>query len=152
WMLSTTSRANQYKWFLNGSLIPGAGTSSFVAAQNYGIYRLAVSDASGCFSFSDTIRIPLGITGIEDKDPFEDVKIYPNPTPGMFTIEMNNNVFGELIIDIFSQNGSKILNIKFEKTTEHFQSQIDLSGQSSGMYIINLSLDKFRAVKKLLVE
>jgi len=152
WMLSTTSRANQYKWFLNGSLIPGAGTSSFVAAQNYGIYRLAVSDASGCFSFSDTLRIPLGVTGIDDADPFEDVKIYPNPTTGMFTIEMNNNIFGELIIDIFSQNGRKMLNIKLEKTTEHFQSQIDLSGQSKGMYLINLSLDKFKAVRKVLVE
>ena len=65
---------------------------------------------------------------------------------------MNNNVFGELIIDIFTQNGSKILNIKFEKTTECFSSQIDLSGQSSGLYILNLSLDKFRAVRKVLVE
>jgi hypothetical protein len=31
-------------------------------------------------------------------------------------------------------------------------SQIDLSGQSKGMYLINLSLDKFRAVRKVLVE
>ena len=152
WMLSTTSKANQYKWFLNGTLIPGAGSSIYVAGQNFGLYRLAVSDESGCYSFSDTIRIPLGITGIEDMNPFEDVKIYPNPTTGMFTIEMNNNVLGELIIDIFTQNGSKILNIKFEKTTEHFQSQIDLSGQSKGMYLINLSLNKFKAVRKVLVE
>jgi hypothetical protein len=70
----------------------------------------------------------------------------------MFTIEMNNNVFGELIIDIFTQTGSKALNIKFEKTTEHFQAQIDLPGQSKGMYLVNLSLDKFRAVRKVLVE
>jgi len=80
------------------------------------------------------------------------VKIYPNPTTGLFTIEMNNNIFGELVIDIFTQSGSKVINIKFDKTTEHFQSQIDLSGQPNGMYLINLSLDKFRAVKKVLVE
>jgi len=152
WMLSTTSKASQYKWFLNGSLIPGAGGSSYVASQNYGIYRLAVADEIGCFSFSDTLRIPLGVTGIEDPDPFEGVKIYPNPTTGLFTIEMNNNIFGELVIDIFTQSGSKVINIKFDKTTEHFQSQIDLSGQPNGMYLINLSLDKFRAVKKVLVE
>jgi len=65
---------------------------------------------------------------------------------------MNNNIFGELAIDIFTQNGSKALNIKFEKTTAHFSSQIDLSGQSKGMYLINLSLDKYRAVRKVVVE
>ncbi|HUX95876.1 MAG TPA: FG-GAP-like repeat-containing protein [Bacteroidales bacterium] len=152
WYLSTGSDANYYKWYYNGSTIAGASGSSYVAGQNMGIYRLAISDDNQCFSFSDTIRIPKGITGIEDIDPFEDVKIYPNPTTGLFTIEMNNNIFGELVIDIFTQSGSKVINIKFDKTTEHFQSQIDLSGQPNGMYLINLSLDKFRAVKKVLVE
>ncbi|HAM10438.1 MAG: hypothetical protein A2X05_12590 [Bacteroidetes bacterium GWE2_41_25] len=39
-----------------------------------------------------------------------------------------------------------------EKTTEHFSAQIDLSGQSKGMYLINLSIDKFKAVRKILAE
>ncbi len=152
WLLSTTSKADKYKWYINGSPIPEADQSRYLAGQNYGLYRLAVADESGCFSFSDTLRIPLGITGIEDTDPFKDVKIYPNPTTGLFTIEMNNNVFGELVIDIITQNGSKILNIKFEKTTEHFSSQIDLSGQSKGMYLINMKIDKYIATRKILVE
>ncbi|HAM11153.1 MAG TPA: hypothetical protein DCP74_12995, partial [Bacteroidales bacterium] len=66
--------------------------------------------------------------------------------------EMNNNVFGELVIDIFTQNGSKALNIKFDKTTEYFSAQIDLSGQSKGMYLINLSIDAFKAARKILVD
>ena len=124
-----------------------------MAGQNYGLYRLAVANEKGCYSFSDTLRIPVfGITGIEEPDPFADIKIYPNPTTGLFTIEMNNSVFGELVIDIITQNGSKILNIKFDKSTEHFMSQIDLSGQPNGMYFVNLSLDKFKAVRKVLVE
>jgi hypothetical protein len=117
-----------------------------------GIYRVEISIQGNCYVPSDEITLPLGITGTEDIDPFEGVKIYPNPTPGMFTIEMNNNIFGELLIDLFSQTGSKVLNIKFEKTTEHFQTKIDLSGQPKGMYLINISLDKFKVVRKVLVE
>ena len=113
---------------------------------------MSISDDNQCFAFSDTLRIPAGITAIDDADPFEGMKIYPNPTTGMFTIELDNNIFGELIIDIFTQNGSKVLNIKFEKTTEFFSSQIDLSGQSKGMYLINLSIDKYVATRKILVE
>ena len=33
-----------------------------------------------------------------------------------------------------------------------FGSQIDLSGQSKGMYLIYLSIDKFKAVRKILIE
>ncbi len=153
WYLSSSiANAVEYKWYFYGQLIPEATASTYVAYQNLGVYRVGISYDRQCFSFSDTVRIPKGITGIEDIDPFRDVKIYPNPTTGLFTLEMKNNVFGEIIIDIFTQNGSKILNIKFEKTTEHFYSQIDLSGQAGGMYILNLSLDKFRAVRKVLVE
>jgi hypothetical protein len=152
WYLTTSSEAKYYKWYLDGVLIPEARSKTYIAGQKLGTYRVSVSNDNDCFRISDPKTIPSEIVGIEDPDPFEDVKIYPNPTTGMFTIEMNNNVFGEIVIDIITQNGSKILNIKFEKTTEHFSSQIDLSGQAKGMYLINLSLDKFRAVRKVLVE
>jgi hypothetical protein len=153
WYLNTPSKASLYKWYYNGSLIPGAESSTYVAGQKFGTYRVAISDGIGCYAFSDTVQVkPLGITGLEETDPFKDIIIYPNPTSGLFTLQMNNNIIGELVIDIITQNGSKVLNIKFEKTTEHFSSQIDLSGQSKGLYLINLSLDKFRAVRKVLVE
>jgi PKD repeat protein/predicted nucleotidyltransferase len=152
YMTCSNKTAKIYRWYIDNKIIEGANSNFYMANQKFGTYKVEISDKGYCFIPSDEIKIPTGITGIEDPDPFEDVKIYPNPTTGMFAIEMNNNVFGELVIDIITQNGSKVLNIKFEKTTEHFQTQIDLSGQSKGMYLINLSLDKFRAVKKVLVE
>jgi PKD repeat protein len=155
YLTSSINNAVSYNWYYNGNRLIEATKDHVVANQNYGVYQLSISNSNGCFTRSDTIVIPLkptGITGIEDADPFTGLSIYPNPTTGMFSIEMNNNVFGTLIIDILNQNGSKALNIKFEKTTEHFMSQIDLSGQSKGLYLINLSLDKFRAVRKVVVE
>jgi hypothetical protein len=64
---------------------------------------------------------------------------------------MNNQVYGELNIAIFSDEARKILNIKFEKTTQHFSSQIDLSGQNEGTYLIKLMIDKYVASRKLIV-
>jgi hypothetical protein len=152
YLVSSITNAAIYKWYYNGKLIPGAEEYLYVADQKLGKYNVSISNDKSCFTISDTITIPSGITGIEDTDPFTGLKIYPNPTTGLFTIEMDNNIFGELIIDIFTQNGSKTLNIKFEKTTEHFSSQIDMNGQSKGMYLINLSIDKFKATRKILVE
>ncbi len=154
WYLTSSIKAFDYNWYYNGRLIADADKDYYIANQNYGVYQLSIGNANGCYTRSDTIVIPLrsSTTGIEDPDPFEGVKIYPNPTPGIFTIEMDNNIFGELIIDIITRHGSKILNIRLEKVTDHFTAQIDLSGQPKGMYILNLGLDKFRAVRKVLVE
>jgi hypothetical protein len=152
-MSSIKSAATKYKWYYNGKEIPGATNSIYVANQKLGKYNLSISNDGVCYTISDTLTIPvIGPTGIKDTDPFEGVKIYPNPATGVFTIEMDNNVFGELFIDVFNPNGSKALNIKFEKSTEHFSTQIDLSGQSKGMYIINMAIEKYVATRKVLVE
>ena len=152
YMTCSITTASLYRWYWNNKLISDANTCFYLANQKTGTYRVEISDKGNCYIPSDEIEIPRGITGIEDSDPFEGVKIYPNPTPGMFTIEMDNNIYGDLLIDIFTQNGSKILQIKFDKNSEHFQSQIDLSGQPNGMYLINLAIDKFKAVRKVMVE
>jgi len=112
---------------------------------------VSIANEKGCFTPSDPVVIPTGATGIET-DPFAGLKIYPNPTPGMFTIEMDNQVFGELNIGIATEEGKEVLNIKFKKTTPTFSTQIDLSGQAKGLYLINLMLEKFRATRKLVVE
>jgi hypothetical protein len=98
------------------------------------------------------ITIPLNLTGIDFVDPFSNLNIYPNPSSGLFNIEMDNAIMGELLIDIFTETGSKILNIKFEKETPHFLVQVDLSAQQAGIYIINLMLDTYRAERTLVVE
>jgi PKD repeat protein len=158
WYLATnTLNAKEYRWYFNEKLLDGALKYYYVADQKLGVYRVSVGDANGCYTRSDSLRIPTDKYAPETKsikagDPFADLKIYPNPTPGMFNIEMDNEVFGELVIDIFTQKGKKSLNIIFEKSTDHFSSQIDLSGQSKGVYIINLQLDMYSASRKIVVE
>ena len=80
------------------------------------------------------------------------MKIYPNPTTGLITIEMENQVFGDLNISIFTPDGKEIFKNIFEKTTEHFSGQIDLSRQSKGLYFINLMIEKYFATRKMVVE
>lgn len=113
---------------------------------------MKIAEENGCFVSSDAVTIPLTTTGIDDVNPFANIEIYPNPTPGMFTIEMDNNLFGELITRIFSRNAVEILNIKFYKSTQHFIAHVDLSGQGKGVYLISFTLDKYKAERKIVVE
>jgi hypothetical protein len=164
WYMATSKKTyKNYRWYLNDELIQGANKYIYVANKKLGTYRVEVADDL-CYTSSDKKTIPLAKSAMTDFsipaeyiigdeiDAFEYLKIYPNPTPGLFTIEMDNNILGELNISIVTQAGKEILNIKFEKTTEHFSSQIDLSGQPQGMYLINLLIDKYFATRKLIVE
>jgi len=151
WYLACSNdSATAYKWFLNGELIGGADDYLYVAGSQEGKFEVAISVNGSCFAKSDPVWIPLG-TGI-DVNPWENLKIYPNPTPGLFTLEMNNHIMGDLIIDIFGETGAQIINIKFHKETAHFRTQIDLSGQPSGAYLIGLMLEQYRANRTLIVE
>lgn len=152
YLVCSSNSAASYKWYYNGTLIPGADTYLYVANQNLGRYNVLISNDKGCVTISDTLKIPSGAVGIEDIDPFSGLKIYPNPTTGIVTFELDNNIFGELDIRIFTNEGRQILNLRFEKTTEHFQGHIDLSGQTKGIYLINFLLEDYFANRKIVVE
>jgi hypothetical protein len=153
WYLSTTSKASLYKWYYNGDEISGATGSTYVAGQNLGLYRVAISDGSGCYAYSDTIRIKgSGITGIEDPDPFKTLVIYPNPSTGVFNIEMNNNLTGKLTVRIFHQDGKKVFDREFEKNDEKFLQQIDIGKQRIGLYLISLYINGQFSNTKFIIE
>jgi len=149
---SNDSADHLYKWYYNGTLIPRAEKYIYVANQRLGKYNVSVGNANGCFTMSDTLRIPTGIIGIEDIDPFAGLIIYPNPTSGIFTIEMDNELFGELIIAIFDQNGKEIRIIKSEKTTGNFSEQVNLSSYTKGLYYISLEINGQVSNKKIIIE
>ena len=153
WYLACSNDSSaKYRWYCNGKLIEGADKYFYVANRKMGDYQVSISNAIGCSTMSDIVTIPTGATGIDKVDPFTGLKIFPNPNQGIFTIEMNNNVFGELMIKIITQEGKEIFDIKFEKSTEHFLRHIDLAGQRKGLYLINIKLDKYNTFYKIIIE
>jgi len=153
WYLTCSNKnADFYKWYCNSNLIEGANDYYYVAGRKMGDYQVSIGNELECFTRSDFVTIPTGNTGLDDVDPFEGLKIYPNPTNGLFTIEIDNNIFGEMIIRIISENGKEIMSLNLDKTTEHFLYEVNLSGQPQGLYIINLLIDRYFTTRKIIVE
>jgi len=153
WYLACSNiNASAYRWYCNSNLVKGADRYYYVAGRKMGDYQVSIGNDLGCFTRSDIVTIPTGATGMDDVDPFEGLRIYPNPTSGSFTIEMDNNIFGEISIDIVTEEGKQIRNIRSEKKTGYFKLEIDLSGQSKGVYFINLKIDRYLATRKLVLE
>lgn len=146
WYLACNNlNAAGYIWFFNEKPVDGAVNYYYVANQNYGVYRVSVGDSKGCYSRSDTIRIPTnkfnqGKGQLNIEDPFKEMKIYPNPSTGIVRLEMESESYGEMTVAVYNQSGKEILNKKFVKATSGFSDQVDLSGQALGSYLMKIRL------------
>ena len=113
----------------------------------YGNYWLRVEDSTGCFDttwFSIDYRV--GIT--ETSDLYENLKVYPNPSNGRFTIEnlpINENAH----LLVYDMRGTIILN---EKTNYNHKLGLDLSNAENGLYLLRITGGKDSAIYRIVVN
>ncbi|MFC2090869.1 T9SS type A sorting domain-containing protein, partial [Bacteroidota bacterium] len=154
WYLACTNdSANIYRWFYDGAMIYEGNEYIYEAGEQMGRYRVEISNDGDCYTSSDVLKIPENIVSIMSTyDPWTDLHIYPNPTTGVANIDMNNLLFGELIIDIFNETGKKIQQYKIQKETIDFQTEIDLQGQPSAVHLIKIYLGNHTVSRKLILK
>lgn len=98
---------------------------------------------------STTFTTVSDFTDIDDLSVDIDLKIYPNPTTGLFSVEIP--FLGEGQATIYSQTGHKV----FEKMLENtYTFNIDLTDKSPGIYIliIRSSNHKFITSRKIILK
>jgi photosystem II stability/assembly factor-like uncharacterized protein len=80
---------------------------------------------------SGTILINTSVpSAISEPQKTSLVNIYPNPSPGKFTIEIDPSYIGPYELDIFNITGQ----LAFSQQLHVTKSKIDLSGQSDGVF------------------
>ncbi len=119
--------------------IPGATAQMFVPEQT-GYYAVTINndtcvDTSACYQ--------VVITGLPVTQT-NNIKIYPNPTKGMFIIE------GEFIkrVEIMTFDG--VILKRFDH--KGYKLKIDLGYQPRGIYFVRIVTDKGIILKKIVLE
>lgn len=90
--------------------------------------------------------------GIEDKLLNSKIQIYPNPGNGIFNLSLID--FNEYKIDIVVTDlqGRTIITKHIDNVSEFYNTEIDLSAMSDGIYIIRLFNDNFVHNRKIIIE
>ena len=78
------------------------------------------------------------VTGIENTFKDCELKIFPNPSKGVFTLEIINKS-SEILMDltIYDITGKEII-VQQLRINESLEKTIDLSGYDTGTYILNV--------------
>ena len=99
--LNTSLSGYSLQWYLNGTAVAGATSSTFTYTQS-GMYSLVATNLAGCTSQSASIFYnfiePAGIYDVVSN--LQDLIIYPNPTDGNFTVSFYLNSKEDLELSI----------------------------------------------------
>ncbi|WP_447636721.1 N-acetylmuramoyl-L-alanine amidase [Flavobacterium microcysteis] len=159
---TTSSNATSYDIYRNGNLYaPDVTGNAFLntylitAGTSYSYYIKAknangsINNSNGTLSrtaISCSARPagPIGKSGLE-----LDVKIYPNPNNGQFTITVDKASDSEVHYSIYDITG-KVIESKNIESDGRLETSVDISRLPSGTYIINVTTDNQEFTKKII--
>ncbi|MBI4946823.1 MAG: T9SS type A sorting domain-containing protein, partial [Bacteroidetes bacterium] len=154
-------------WMLIDS-VPAAVTSYSDTTFTFGdtlYYNVEVSFSGGCSNLSlktpqpmksnlnssrsNIYRVGQDPTPVINTDVDKVTLVYPNPSNGLFTIDMTNNVSGYASLKVFNMLGEEVYeapSLKGDRQT------INLSKQPQGVYYLQISTSEKIITKKIVVE
>ncbi|MBK9658732.1 MAG: HYR domain-containing protein [Chitinophagaceae bacterium] len=138
-----------FSWFFNGSVIPGATTSSLgpLNINQLGTYRVVYTDGNGCVGTSANFDVTGALSN--------QIWVYPNPNFGQFQVRFYNLVNEPATINVFNAAGQKVYQRSLiTGITTYTQIDIDLGLKANGMYIVQIvnGSGKQLAAKQIIVQ
>jgi len=123
------------QWYVNGAIIPGATTSSFIPVQS-GLYSVFLKDVNGCSATSDLLTI--NILAAEKENPFSVYVAFPNPAVDLLNVGLPQALAGTYTVEIIDIHGRIFLTEKVNLEPGVNQLKIDISKIPMGTYVVRL--------------
>ncbi len=150
------SGATSYVWTFSGTGATITGTTNTVSVaflSNFTNGTLTVMGQNACGN--GTVSPGYLITnyvGIEDQNGNTlSYSIYPNPTKGMITVEING-VSSKLELQITNLQGEVIRTESLSNDKQSYSTDIDLSNYAKGIYFVKIINNNFVKVVKVVLQ
>lgn len=146
------AQASGYKWYLNDKVIEDENRHMLLIDQEFGTYKVAVSDNSGCWRTSKEMEVPnvryksAGAMYIPTR-----ISTYPNPTNGPFSIELYGAYSGEVITELVDMKGDLIhIETFIKENIKHIQELNPALPQ--GVYFLSIKYNGNVETRSLIIE
>ncbi len=142
--LSPTGGSGPYTYFWTTG-----ETTNILSNVTAGVYTVRVTDANGC-SEDLEITVDVGV-GFEELEKNTAISLFPNPTTGNSSLQVNMSEASNVNYTIFNAVGKLIFTSNSQNTTQA-NFDINLNGYPEGMYFIRVSVGEAIATKKLIIN
>jgi len=149
---ATTAGSTSYEWY------PGGETTAQITVDSTGIgigsqmFICYVTDENECVS-SDTVMVEFeDCSAIGELSEVNNVKLYPNPGHGVFSLQIDTEKPIELNIRVYNYSGVTVV----DKQNIHIENSqlldLDMTGQPSGVYLVTVWNNQGKWVEKLIIR
>lgn len=145
-LVSSISTGNQ--WYKNDVIIEGATEQIYICKESAS-YKVVVSYASGCFSSSEKQHVTTALLPVFNN---LSVKIYPNPTNGIFNIALDAEVPGMVYFELFSIEGKLILRHQLDCVVKGQIIPFGNSDMVKGIYTLRMHTEYGNLNRLLVVQ
>jgi len=134
-ILSIPTATNQtYQWLKDGVAISGATTNSYTANE---VGKFSVkATANGCSATSETVEVKIVLAN-ELPTISKNFKVSPNPFESSLKIDFNEPLIKIIKLNLITSTGIVLK----EWTTSQQENSYDVSGLSSGIYILRCEIN-----------
>lgn len=132
----------------NGQII------NIIPSQNLVFIRMGDMPNTGDVPFTLTNEIWKRLnqvicnTGINDYVKQNEMVLFPNPSEGIFTVEIKNFSFKSALFELYNLSGQKI----FEQVLTDQYTNINVSNVEKGFYIAKLKSESDTSIRKILIN
>jgi len=137
----TSGATTGNQWYLNGNIIPGATSKTYVASES-GVYKLVVTSGT-C---STQVEREFAVTG-DINDGLNGYVLYPNPSAGMIYVEVATP--DAVTVSVKNTLGAEVAGAELKQDGEMRKGQLDISGHANGMYMVVIKHGDKTVIKKI---
>ena len=148
---STGSIGSTFQWEFGDKAGSTEPNPSHYYGSPGGTYTvmLIVTNACGSDTMIQTVNdINIGIPQI---DGLSEVKIYPNPSEGLFQLEIETGRVGDIQWSIYNLQGQLIITHKEEQIKE-MKTSLDLNNLAKGIYYLRINAGGEMVVRKIVIQ
>ncbi|MBW7936380.1 MAG: T9SS type A sorting domain-containing protein, partial [Flavobacteriales bacterium] len=150
---NNSSQATHYYWDF------GDGNTSTDTNPNHvfptnGTYTVTLTAYSGCGDSSVTSQIIVINPNVAGLDNEEDILLqaYPNPSTGIFAVDLSPVESHEVNITIYDLTGRVVHQVTHDSTVEGLHTMIDISGQAAGTYIMKINAGNYQSTIRIIIK
>jgi M6 family metalloprotease-like protein len=123
-----------YQWYKGSSAISGATNQYYTTNKTGGAYKVETIDLNGCKNTSPAIGLALAGT--------KSISVYPNPVSVSFSLKINDESEGKVVINIYNSRGTKVMELQTEKMDQEFLKEIPVTNLPYGVYQVQVTVNK----------